>query len=232
MQTQEELFFHSKRDHEGSAYFELYRCYGLNQQVLFSVRAISLGKPFSVFNGEEKSHPIAEMRNSKGYLFNGKTLIHDLKTRFPLGCYVRTGSVIDGRDRKIGRWRDARSWSDEFKGNLIDALANALLGSGDVSSGANPSDTHIFSIGKDIIATLQREQMSFFPDPPKSMEPGRLAKIASKVIPGRLGKSLGEVTPPYGWTLKIHKKPADDQQMKLIQYGAVLRIEFLRWSKA
>lgn len=85
---QKYCFFYSKRDHEDSKYFEWYRCYGLNQQVMFSARAISFGKPISVFKGEDTQQPIAELRNSKGYLINGKTHFQDLQIGNFFGYYT------------------------------------------------------------------------------------------------------------------------------------------------
>jgi hypothetical protein len=111
--------------------------------------------------------------------------------------------------------------------NLVDAIGNALFGSGDVPAGASPSDTHLFSNGTDVLAMLQREQLSFFPDPPASMEPHKLAKLASKLIPGKLGRSLGEVTPPYGWRLVVFQ-PLENAE--LLRYSALVHMEFLRWS--
>ena len=76
---------------------------------------------------------------------------------------------------------------------------------------------------------LQREPLSFFPDPPKSMKPGRLAKIASRVIPGQLGKSLGEIAPPYGWALRTLES---SMPLDLVRYSALIHLEFLRWARS
>jgi len=159
----------------------------------------------------------------------GRTDILCLETNRLIGSYARFGRVYDSTDLKAGRWRDARKWSEEFKENLVDAIGNTLLGSGDVPGGANHSSTHLFSSGKKIICMLQREKLPFFPDPPKSMEPHRLAKLASKIIPGELGKSLGEVTPPYGWTLNVYKALEDDD---VLRYSALVHLEYLRWARS
>ena len=136
------------RDHEGSDYFELYRCDDSNEKVLFSARATSAGKPVLIFEAETSEHPVAEFRISNGFLVNGKTNILDLKTEESLGCYTRIGRMYDRNETKVGRWRD------EFKENLVDAIGNTLLGCGDVLGGANLSNTHLFSNETEVLATL------------------------------------------------------------------------------
>jgi len=166
--------------------------------------------------------------NRKNYVVNGRTDFQCLETDNLIGSYSRIGRVYDSSDRKIGRWCDARKWTEEFKENLIDALANAVFGGGDAPVGANPGDVQILSDGKAVLAVLQREQMPFFPDPPKSMEPSKVAKLASRVIPGKLGKSLGEVTPPSGWKLSVFQFL---ESMELLRYVALTHLEFMRWSR-
>lgn len=222
----DKLFFYNKRGHEGSSFFEWYRCFDEGQAILFSARADRFGKPMPVI---EEERTVVEIRNRKGYLVNGRTDIQCQDTGQLLGSYSRLGQVCDAANQKIGRWRDGRKWSEEFKENLIDAIGNALLGSGDVPGGVNASRTHLLSRGKEVLAVLRREQLPFFPDPPKSMQPGMFAKLASRIIPGQLGKSLGEVTPPYGWTLSILESSSD---RSLVRYSALIHLEFLRWARS
>lgn len=172
---------------------------------------------------------VAEINNRKNYLVNGRTDILEPETKRLIASYARFGRVYDASDLKAGRWRDARKWSEELKVNLVDAIGNTLLGSGDVPGGANHGDTHLFSRGKDIIGMLQREKLPFFPDPPKSMEPHKLARLASKIIPGELGKSLGEVTPPYGWALNVYESVGGDD---VVRYSALVHLEYLRWARS
>lgn len=225
-------YFHHKRDQQASDFFYYYRCFDLDQQIIITARTTNFGKPISIYRDEEIKEPIAEFRNSKGYLVNGKTYIHDLHSGSKIGYYTRLNRLYNSQDIKIGRWRDAQKWSKEFKENLFDALANTLLGSGDIPGGANPSDTHLLSDGNEVIALLQRKQLPFFPDPPKSMKPGMIAKFASKIIPGNLGKSLGEVTPPGGWLLTINKKSSSKTEETLVLYSVLYRIEYIRWSRS
>lgn len=221
-----ELYFFHRREHGDAGSCELHRCFAENGQVLFSARATRLGKPMPVFEGTEQ---VAEVRNRKNYLVNGRTDIRCSHTNRLIGSYSRLGRVHDGGDRKVGRWRDARKWSEELKENLVDGLANALLGSGDAIAGVNASDTHVLSSGKDILCMLQRERLTFFPDPRKSMKPGKIAKLASKVVPGKLGKSLGEVTPPYGWTFT---ELDSSESSELLRYSALVHLEYLRWARS
>lgn len=229
--VRESLYFHSKRGHAESKSFELYRCIDEQQRIRFSAHAIRFGKPVPIFDAEGNTI-VGEIRNRKNYLLNGRTDFHDLRSQVLLGSYSRLSRIYDAADQKIGRWRDARSWSEDFKINLVDAIGNALLGAGDVPGGANPSDTHLLTDGKEILATLQREKLPFFPDPPKRSSPGKLAKFASKIVPGELGKSLGEITPPYGWRFTCHQVKAPAPDKTLLQYAALCRIEFLRWSRS
>jgi len=223
------LYFHQKRHHLEKKSVDLYRCFDASQNVLFSVHADRFGKPAFILesSGDEQ---IGEIRNRKNYLINGKTDIYDLRGQTLLGSYSRLSQVYDAADTKIGRWWDARSWSDEFKANLVDAIANTLLGSGDVPGGANLSDTHLLSRGKVILAKLEREKLPFFPDPPKKSSPGKMAKFASKIVPGELGKSLGEITPPVGWTLTLQNHPGGEDNTRLLPYAAFVRIQYLRWA--
>jgi len=220
-----DYWLHHQRGHEAGKSFEWYRCYDARQNLRFDAHATRLGKPLPVFvDGIEVVH----IANRSGYLVNGRTDIHSLANNTLLGSYTRLGRVYDGHDEKRGRWRDVRKWTEELKENLIDGVANALLGGGDTPIGANPGDVHVFGSGSDIIATLSRERLDFFPDPPPSMEPARWAKLASRIIPGELGRSLGEVTPPRGWKLRVQETRIDPE---LVLYSALIHIEFLRWSR-
>ena len=225
------LYFYNRRGKAGSKYVELYRCFDTGQNLLFSAHALRLGKPMPLFAGDGVTQ-IGEIRNRKNYLINGRTDFLEESGSRLIGSYSRLSRVYDAGDNKIGRWRDARSWGEEFKMNVVDAIGNALLGSGDVPAGADPSDTHLLTSGEDILATLQREKLPFFPDPPKRSSPGKIAKIASKIVPGELGKSLGEITPPYGWSFSCHPMPQSGEGDLLMRYAALFRIEFLRWSRS
>lgn len=75
---------------------------------------------------------------------------------------------------------------------------------------------------------MNREKLAFFPDPPKSMEPGKLRKLASRVLPGVIGKELGEITPPYGWKLAVAPSAEADD---LLLYSALVHLESIRWSR-
>ena len=225
-------YFYGKRDHVDSSFFEFYRCFNAREELEFSARATRFGKPVAIFDAAADPQAIGEIHNRKGYLVNGRTDMHDTRGPALLGSYTRFGGVYDADDSKVGSWGDARSWSEEFKVNLIEAIGNALLGSGDAPAGANPSDTHLLTHGKLILAVLQREKLPFFPDPPRRTEPGKLARLARRVIPGELGKSLAEVTPPYGWSLAIQRHAGSEQALTLLLYSALCRIEYLRWSRS
>ncbi|MDX1461271.1 MAG: hypothetical protein R3348_09475, partial [Xanthomonadales bacterium] len=173
------LFFHSRRHRGEKGSFELHRCFNGDGKVLFSAHATRLGKPMPVFRGSEQ---VAEVRNRKHYLVNGRTDIISAETGGLIGSYARLGRLYDGEERKVGRWRDGRKWSEEFKENFADALANAVFGGGEVPAGVNAGNTQLLAAGKDILCVLQRERLTFFPDPPKSAEPGKLARLASKVV--------------------------------------------------
>lgn len=137
---------------------------------------------------------VAEINNRKNYLVNGRTDILEPETKRLIASYARFGRVYDASDLKAGRWRDARKWSEELKVNLVDAIGNTLLGSGDVPGGANHGDTHLFSRGKDIIGMLQREKLPFFrilqnrwnliswPGWPAKSSPANLAKAWEKSL--------------------------------------------------
>jgi hypothetical protein len=228
----ETYYFHSRRDRVETSFFELYRCFKTEHKLCFSAHATRFGKPVQIYGHAGDTQAVAEIRNRKGYLVNGRTDIYDKQEGCLIGSYTRFGRVRDADDNKTGTWRDARSWGEEFKVNLIDAIGNTLLGSGDVPGGVNSSDTHLLSSGKTILAVLQREKLPFFPDPPKRTQPSKFARLASKVVPGELGKSLAEITPPYGWKLTINSQPDDERARKLLLYASLTRIEFLRWSRS
>lgn len=219
-------YFYSKRSREGGAYCELYRCFDEGRNLGFSAHADRFGKPLPVFVNEEET---VRITNRNNYLLNGRTDILCLNPHRLIGSYGRLGGVYDANDQKAGRWRDARKWRDEFKENLVDAVANTILGSGDVPGGVNSSNTHLLSNGKTLIGMLQREPLPFFPDPPKSMEPSKAAKLASRIIPGKLGKSLGEVSPPSGWVLTVFHWP---ESKELLIYSALVHLEYLRWARS
>ena len=220
-----ELWFHHQRSQIDGTFCEWYRCFSGDESVQFEARATRLGKPVPIFRGDRQT---GEIRNRKGYVLNGRTDIHAMEPEQLIGSYARLGQVRDAADTKIARWKDGRKWSEEFKESLVDALANAVLGSGDVPTGANPGDIQVFSNGKQILATLSREKLAFFPDPPKSTEPGKFAKLASRIVPGELGKSLGEVTPPRGWKLTILEPTKASQ---LLTWSALVHLEYMRWSR-
>lgn len=226
MDETETIWFYSRRGQHERGPCEGYRAFDAEEKILFTAYADRLGKPVPVFMDDRQ---VVEIANRKNYLVNGRTDIQCLETATLIGSYSRLGRVHDSNDRKIGRWNDARKWTEEFKENLVDAIGNALLGCGDVPGGANTGDTHVLSNDKEVLATLQREQMPFFPDPPKSVEPHKLAKLASRIIPGKLGESLGEVTPPYGWKLTPFQPL---EQPGLLNYSALVHLEFLRFSRS
>jgi len=230
--SQPNCVLYSRRAQRDSGFYEFYRCFSPASEVELSARAQRIGKPFSVFKGMDDGQPIIEVRNAKNYLINGRTEIRTLASGELLGSYTRLNAILDAEGEKIARWRDARSWSEDFKENLIDALANAALGAGDVPGGANTGDTHLLSRGKTVLVRLQKERMEFFPDPPRSSSPGRIAKMAGRLIPGELGRSIRENLPPYGWSLYLAENLPQNMTRQFMLCVAILRIEMLRYSRS
>jgi hypothetical protein len=227
----ETYYFHRKRNPSPSSPGDLYRCFDVSQQLVFNAHTAGFGKLIAVFHSES-DRVIAEIRNRDNYLLNGRTDFYAASGEGLLGSCSRFSRVYNAHGHKIGYWRDAQSWAEELKVSLIDGIANALLGSGDGGMGANPSDTHLLTNGQDVLAVLHRKKLPFFPDPPKRSSPGRLAKLASKIVPGELGKSLAEITPPYGWCLTLQHSPHTQGEETLLHFAALLRIEFMRWSRS
>ena len=231
-ELQSSSVIYSRRAQRESKFYEFYRCFSPDQEIELSARAQRIGKPFMVFDGMDDGPPVIEVRNAKNYLINGRTEIRTLENGALLGSYTRLNAILDSEGEKIGRWRDARSWGEEFRENLVDALANAALGAGDVPGSANTGDTHLFSQGKNVLASLQKERMAFFPDPPKSESPGRIAKMAGRILPGELGRSLRENLPPYGWSLCLAEDLPQQMTRQLVLCTAILRIEMLRYARS
>ncbi|HKX55025.1 MAG TPA: hypothetical protein VJN01_02945 [Xanthomonadales bacterium] len=227
----EAYYFHRQRNPSTSVPGDVCRCFDAHQQIVFNAHTIRFGKPITVYDPAGRTL-IAEIRNRDNYLLNGRTDFCAANGGGLLGSYSRFSRVYDAQDNKIGYWRDAQSWAEELKVNLIDAIANALLGSGDGGMGANPSDTHLLTDGQDILAILHRKKLPFFPDPPKRSSPGRLAKLASRIVPGELGKSLAEITPPYGWCFTLRHSPPTRHDEMLLHYSALVRMEYMRWSRS
>ena len=223
---------YSRRLQRDLKFCEFYRCFSPGRAVEISARAQRFGKPFMVYEGLDSGEPVIEVRSAKNYLINGRTEVCELAGGKVLGSYTRLNTILDADGEKIGRWSDARSWSEEFRENLVDALANAALGAGDVPGGANSGDTHLLTCDKNILARLQRERMDFFPDPPKRESPGRIAKWVGRVVPGELGRSIAENLPPYGWSLHLAENLPLQLSRRFVLCSAILRIEMLRFSRS
>lgn len=220
---------YSKRAQRDSKFFQYYRCFTPCGEVELSARVQRFGKPFMVYAGLDDGSPVIEVKNAKNYLVNGRTEVRELASGNVLGSYTRLNAVLDMQGDKLGRWVDARSWSETFKENLVDTIANAALGSGDGTVGANTGDTHLLLQGKNLLARLQRERMSFFPDPPSTGSRGRIARIAGRMIPGELGRSIRENLPPYGWSLSLAQGLPPQFSPRFILCIAILRIQMLRY---
>ena len=82
---------YSKRANIGQDYFEWYRCYAADKQVLLNARARKPGKPLQVFRGSNEDKPLIEIRNAKGFLINGRTEIRMQADKELLGSYTRHG---------------------------------------------------------------------------------------------------------------------------------------------
>ena len=227
-----DFVIHSQRTQRESVYFELYRCFTPGGEVELSARAKRIGKPFMAYRGTDDGDPFIEVKNAQGYLLNGRTEIRQISSGAVLGSYTRLNAVLDAAGETLARWRDARRWSEEFRENLFDALANAALGAGDVPGGSNSSDTHLLSCGNKVLARLQRERMHFHPDPPRSESPGRIAKIVGRMIPGELGRSMRENLPPFGWSLFLAENLPPQFSHSFLLCTAILRIQMLRYSRS
>ena len=66
---------------------------------------------------------MVEISHRQNYLVSGRTDIRNVETNRVIGSYSRLGRVYDSDDLKAGRWRDAQSWNEELKENLVDAVA-------------------------------------------------------------------------------------------------------------
>jgi len=225
-------WLYAKRAQRESAYCEYYRCFTPDGKVELSARAQRFGKPFMVYEGLDTGPPTIEVRSAQNYLVNGRTEIRELASEKVLGSFTRFSAILDAEGEKLARWYDARSWQKEFKDNFFDALLNAALGSGESAIGSSVGDVHVLSQGKTVFARLQRQRMEFFPDPPRSDSPGRLAKIAGLIIPGELGRSIRENLPPFGWALYLAENLPRPFSRKFLLCTAILRLEMMRFSRS
>jgi hypothetical protein len=225
-------WLYAKRALREAEHCEYYRCYARAGESELSARAQRFGKPFMVYEGLDTGPPVIGIQGAKNYLVNGRTEIRELAGEKVLGSYTRLNAVLDGGGERIGRWYDARSWIEEFKDNFFDALLNAALGSGETAIGSSVGDIHVLSQGKTVFASLHRQRLEFFPDPPKAESPGRLAKIAGRIIPGELGRSVRENLPPFGWALYLAGDLPQPLTRRFLLCTAILRLEMMRFSRS
>lgn len=220
--------FHDRAaSHQGKS-ARHYRCFDASQSLLLEGRSTLIGKAIPLSFQRDLDQPDIQLVFRKSFALSGKIDIVAAENSARIGVTTRSRKLFDADEQLIGRFHDTRSWKQHFGESLLDAIGQLLIGGGG-DSGGNPANLLVFTKEKAPLATLQRSQLPFFPDPPAKTKPGAIGNALKKILPRKLGHALIDITPPIGWTLRL-QSDFPDPQLRLLLIASLMAIELNRWS--
>ena len=201
-----------------------YRCYRDNEEsLLFHSYNFRTGTAGYVFFKDPTGEPDHVIKLRRSFPISGKVDLRIFPTNELKGIVTRGRKFYDAEENRIGRFVDARSWKESFGESTFDAIGQLIFGNVDAPGGGLSSFGLI--INEEPAGYLNRQQLPFFPDPPRRSEPHRLGSIMKKVLPENLGSAIFDITPPTGWQLAIKpEKMLGDESLLLLSTLMVIEI--------
>jgi hypothetical protein len=211
----------------GRKYGRWYRCYAADDQVRLTAQAFRSSQPLQVYLSGNDSRPDLTLKLRRTFPLTGKIDVLDGTTQTLVGVVTRGRKFLDADERLLGRFHDAKSWKEHLAESLIDAAGQMIFGGGDghVPPG---SDRFALVMDKRTVGSLTREQLPFFPDPPRRPRFPRTERILQRLLPRNLGRAIFALTPPVGWRLDIFE-PAAVADWRLLWCAALMTVELRNW---
>ena len=204
-----------------------YRCYKDNgESLLFHSYNFRTGIAGFAFYKDPEDEPDIEIKLRKSFALSGKVDIRDSRTSELKGTVTRGRKFYDADANRLGRFVDSRSWKESFGESAFDAIGQLIFGNVDAPGGGLSRFGLIMS--EQPAGYLDRQQLPFFPDPPRRTQPHRVGSLMKKVLPENLGSALFDVTPPTGWTLAI-KPELMPEDANLLLLSTLMVIEINSW---
>jgi hypothetical protein len=143
-----------------------------------------------------------------------------------IGVLSRNGSYRDARGRRVGRFRDARTFRDHAREGIAMAVLDALLsGDGTTAIGSGPSG-FVWLAGDSAIGTLARAALPF---PHGAASEAAIERPPANML-GRIARRLRTLrrSQPSGWKLeRFATAPTTDA--RLTAAAALFAVELSHW---
>lgn len=207
-----------------------YRCYQTDGENLkFFSHNFQTGYLGNIFLTDEAAPSDYTLRMRASFPISGKVDVWNEKKNQMIGIVTRGRKIYDASENLIGKFIDPRSWKEHFGESMVDFVGELVFGGGDSGhGGSDGANAFILSKNKVPLGKLVREQLPFFPDPPRKTEPGRTGKMLKKILPKNIGSAIFDITPPTGWKLELVKDISGTDRM-LILLGTLMTVDIRRW---
>ena len=216
-----------KTDKKISGYH--YRCYRAGETVpFFWSHNYRKGHAGNLFLTQDAEQPDLILKLRPSFPLTGKIDVLDARDRSLKGVVTRGRKMYDHTEALIGKFVDTRTWKEHLGESVIDAVGGIIFGNGDAPANSDGANSFVLMLDKTPGGALHREQLPFFPDPPRRTKPRPSAKVFKKILPKNIGSALFDITPPAGWKLIVAgQSPIKDSIVLLC--GALMTIEISRW---
>lgn len=206
-----------------------YRCYKGSEKVIeFCSFNFRTGTAAFIFNSCSPTTPDYSLRLKKTFPVTGKIDLIEYRTKRHLGQVTRGGKCLDAKGNLVARFIDPTSWKDHFGESAMDIFTQVAFGADSTDApGGGPNQFGLI-YGDLPAGSLVREQLPFFPDPPRRSEPSKVRKVLKKVLPKKFGSALFDISPPSGWKLSLTEK-IDPKDSNLLLYCGLMTIEIRSW---
>ena len=206
-----------------------YRCYvdGGPEPVMtsYNFRAVTAAY---IFQHSGRDHPDFLLKQRPTFPMTGKMDLRCAADDHMMGIVTRSRKFFNTREELLGQFTDARSWKERFGESSVDVLSQVVLGTGDQMPPGGHSDRFGLIVGKQPAGSMIYERLPFYPDPPKSEEPGQLAGFVKKVLPSKLERHLFDKRPPRGWKLSVLPDLVPENPLLMLA-TAIMTLEINRW---
>jgi hypothetical protein len=211
----------------GKKYGRQYRGYGADHQVQLTAQASRSSQPLQVTFSGSASSPDLALQLRATFPLTGKIDVLVPGTKEVVGVVTRSRKFYDRHERLLGRFTDAMSWKEHLGETLIDAAGQIIFGGADGQPSPG-SDRFALTVDKRTVGSLTREQLPFFPDPPRRPRFPRVERVLQHLLPRKVGKALFGVTPPVGWRLEVFD-PTAITDWRLLWCAALMTAELRNW---
>jgi hypothetical protein len=221
------LFLRTSSSHQEGKACRAFAIQDAQGEERFTAQAFRVPGRIMLYAAGAADRPIILAKPRRSFPLTGRYDVFTGDDSELLGVITRSGRFYNASGHKLGRFCDARTWTDHIGEGVFTGMVEGIIAGDGASTDARGADAYQIMIGGARVGTLGRERVPFEVDAAPGPQPQRLARTLRRILPKRAGDALFERRPPHAWKLDV--STAAGAPDLLLLTAAILAIEIALW---